>query len=111
MNELDEFCPPPRLTASPRQVERVSCSTWMRVCITANGKDTFAEDLHKLVIQLKLHDGGHECGDAGSRGMVDRFPPPRKEGRFQVPRITDSGRQRPQPFRSGPSEGRQRWLT
>ena len=41
--------------------------------------DTFAEDLHKLVIQLKLHDGAHECGDAGSRGMVDRFPPLRKE--------------------------------
>jgi hypothetical protein len=23
MNELDKFCPPPRLTATPRQVERV----------------------------------------------------------------------------------------
>ena len=52
MNELDKFCPPPRLAATPRQVERVSCSTWMH-----------------------------------------------------------SGRQRPQPFRFGPSEGIQRWLT
>jgi hypothetical protein len=28
MNELDKFCPPPRLTATPRQVERVTQLFW-----------------------------------------------------------------------------------
>jgi hypothetical protein len=40
MTELDKDCPPARLTATARQVERVSCSTWMQVCITANGKES-----------------------------------------------------------------------
>jgi hypothetical protein len=28
MNELGKFCPPPRLTATPRQVERVTQLFW-----------------------------------------------------------------------------------
>ena len=28
MNELDKFCPPPRLAATPRQVERVNQLFW-----------------------------------------------------------------------------------
>jgi hypothetical protein len=28
MNELGKFCPPPRLTATPRQVERVTQLLW-----------------------------------------------------------------------------------
>jgi DNA-binding winged helix-turn-helix (wHTH) protein len=46
MNELDKFCPPPRLTATPRQVERVTQLFW------ASAKRASPDLLQQVTSQL-----------------------------------------------------------
>jgi hypothetical protein len=53
MNELDKFCPPPRLTATPRQVERVT--------------DSACEQLSAVVFMRGRHDAAHHGTERRSR--------------------------------------------
>jgi DNA-binding winged helix-turn-helix (wHTH) protein len=61
MNELDKFCPPPRLTATPRQVERVT--QLFRESANAASPDLFQQVTSQLLALFRAHGCAHPVAE------------------------------------------------